>query len=97
MHAGATPTKTLTRDDPREPEVLTQCPTGIFGPVHADFLKFGNHVVDEAVEAAGSDVRNEDETVTRVGLHEPVDLVGDGARRSDERLTPRDLDDQLTS
>ena len=53
VHAGATPTKTLTRDDPREPEVLTQCPTRILGPVHAEVLEFGNHVVDEAVEAAG--------------------------------------------
>ena len=51
--------------------------------------------VGELVEAAGCDVRDEDESVAGVGLDEFVDGLGHGARGADEVLPAGDLHDEL--
>ena len=42
----------------------------VVGAEHAALLQQRHHLVDERVEPAGGDVRDEDEAVAGVGLHE---------------------------
>ncbi|NCL72685.1 hypothetical protein AIIKEEIJ_00120 [Rhodococcus sp. YH1] len=67
----------------------------VFGAETAAFLQQRHDLVDEFVEAAGGEVRNQDEAVARVGLHIAVDLGGDVIGGADELLPRGDLDDQF--
>ena len=66
----------------RQPEVVAQRGALVVGAEHAALLQQRHHLVDERVESARRDVRDEDEPVAGVGLHEVVDRLGDGARPS---------------
>ena len=61
----------------------------VLGAEHAALLQQRDHRVGELVEAARGDVRDEDEAVAGVGLHEVVDRRGDGGRGADEGLARR--------
>ena len=74
-------------------EVAAQGGAVVFGAEAAAFLQQRDDRVDEVVEAARGEVRDEDEAVAGVGLDVEVDLVRDLLRRSDELLACGDLDD----
>ena len=76
-------------------EVVAQGRALVLGAEHAALLQQRHDLVDELVEAAGRDVRDQDEAVAGVGLDEVVDRVGDRGRGADEGLPAGDLDDQL--
>ena len=78
-----------------QPEVIAQRGSGVVGAKDTAVLQQGHHAVDERIKAAGGDVRDQDEPVGGIGLHEIVDRRRDGLRRSDERLPAGDLDDQF--
>ena len=75
--------------------MVAQCGACVIGAVRPALLEQWHHPVDERVEPAGCDVRDEDESVAGIGLNESVDRRRDGLGRSDERLPPGDFDDQL--
>ena len=56
-----------------EAEVVAQGGALVLGAEHAALLQQRDDLVGELVEAAGGDVRDEDEAVAGVGLHEVVD------------------------
>jgi hypothetical protein len=61
--------------------VLAQRRAGrVGGAQHAALLQQPDDRVGELVQAAGRDVRDQDEAVAGVGLDVAVDLVGDGLR-----------------
>ncbi len=60
--------------------MVAQRGAGVVGAEHAALLQQRHDPVDEWIESAGRDVRNEDESVARVGLHEVVDRCGDRLR-----------------
>ena len=57
--------------------MVAQGVPGVFGPECTAFLQQGHHPVDELVEPAWGQMRDEDEAVAGVGLDVQVDLVGD--------------------
>src|SRR3954469_19584442 len=50
-----------------EPQVVPQCGAGVVAAEDAAFLEQRHHPVDERVESAGGDVRDQHESVGRVG------------------------------
>ena len=75
--------------------MLAEGRTFVVGPEHALFLQQRHHLVGEPVQAAGGDVRDQDEPVAGFGLDVGVDCLGDRLRRADERLAAGHLDHQL--
>jgi hypothetical protein len=49
----------------------------IISPEYAALLEEWNDMVDERIESAGCDVRDQDESVAGIGLNELVDGLGD--------------------
>src|SRR5690242_17936700 len=74
-----------------EPEVPAQGRGRVLGAQHPALLQQRHDGVHELVEAAGDDVRHEDEPVRGVVLDELVDGRGHRRRGADERLPAGDL------
>src|SRR5207245_2458348 len=75
--------------------MVAQSRAGVVRAVDALLLEQRYDVLHELVEPARSQMRGQHETVGTVGLHEVVDLVGNGLRGPDEGLPAGHLDDQL--
>ena len=69
-----------------EAEVLTERRARVLGPERAALLQQRDDLVGEPVEAAGRDVRHQDEAVAGVVLDVAVEVRGDRLRRADEGL-----------
>ena len=85
--ASAAATSSCRRPDDRaartelaDAEVLTQRFTLVVASKDAALLQQRHDLVDERIKAGGRDMRDEDETVAGVGLHEVVDRRRDGLR-----------------
>ena len=76
-------------------QVVAQRRARVLGAEAAPLLQERDDLVGEVVEPARGDVRDEDEAVARVGLHELVHRRGDRGRGTDERLAGRRLDDDV--
>ena len=77
-----------------EPEVLAQRGAGVIVSESAAFLEQGDDLVGEAVQSAGGDVGDQNESVARAALNVRIERVGDGGRRPDESLALGHLDHQ---
>ena len=75
--------------------MIAQGVPGVFGAERAALLQQRYDAVDEVVEAVRGEMRDQDETVARVGLDVQVDLVGDLCGGSDELLATGHRDHQL--
>src|SRR5690348_11637893 len=60
----------------RQAEMLAQRAALVLGAEHTAFLQQRDHRGGELVQAAGRDVRHQDETVADVGLHPVVQRRG---------------------
>src|ERR1700759_4432879 len=83
------------RPNREQTEVLSQGHPFVTGAKHPPFLQERNDGVSEAIKPPGSDVRNEDESIADLVPDELLHLVGDGGRRSNERLAGAHLDHEL--
>ena len=64
--------------------MITQRRAGVVSPEDAAFLKERYDLLDKWIKSTGCDVRDEDEPVAGICLHQIVDRRGDRARRPNE-------------
>ena len=60
--------------------MIAQRGAGVVRTEHPALLKQWHHLVDEWIEPTRCDVRDEDESVAGVSLHQVVDRCGDSLR-----------------